>query len=247
MMSAEASLILAAGRPAPSFDITEKHLRPLPEPVQQYLRAAGVVGSPSIRTVWLQQEGFFRRGQKWLPLRAEQSFATDPPGFAWQAKIRFLPLLNFSVTDMFFNGHGRLHGKLLSWFKVVDASGPEADQGELLRYLTEMALFPTAWPSPYIEWESIDGRSARATLRLPSVAVSAVIHFDDQYNVCRVTAQRHMEEDGGFVLRQWSGQFSDYQRIHGLLIPVRASASWQLDSGDREYFRGEVTRIEYDV
>lgn len=246
-MRAEVSQILNRGRESTAFDITEEHLFHLPEPVQRYLRSVGIVGKRNIRTVRLKQKGVFRRGQRWLPFTAEQFFATDPPGFVWQAQVQFLPLLNFSVTDMFVDGHGRLQAKLLSLFKVVEASGPEADQGELLRYLAEIAWFPTAWLSPYIEWESIDARAAKVTLRLPSLAVSAVLHFDDESRLCRVTAQRHMEEGGRFPLRDWSGQVSEYRRIAGLLVPVKANAMWHLESGDLEYFRGEVTQIEHDI
>ena len=209
----------------------------MPEPVQQYLRAVGVVGRQSIRTARLEQKGVFRRGDNWLPFTADQYFTTNPPGFVWQAKVQFLPMLNFSVTDMFVNGHGRLQAKLLSFFKVADARGPETDQGELLRYLAEIAWFPTGWLSPYIEWESMDQCSAKATLRLSGLSVSAVVHFDDEYRLSRVTAERHMEEASRFPLREWSGQMSDYRPIAGLLVPFRATATWHLASGDLEYFR----------
>jgi hypothetical protein len=246
-MPTEATQILNRCPEATAFDITEGHLLHMPEPVRQYLRAVGVVGRRSIRTALLEQKGVFRRGDKWLPFKAEQCFTTSPPGFVWQAKVQFLPMLNFSVTDMFVNGHGRLQARLLSLFKVVDARSRETDQGELLRYLAEIAWFPTGWLSPYIEWESMDQHSAKATLRLSGLSVSAVAHFDDEYRLSRVTAQRHMEEAGRFPLYKWSGQLSDYRRIAGLLVPFRATALWHLPTGDLEYFRGEVTRIEYDV
>jgi hypothetical protein len=215
--------------------------------VQRYLRAVGVVGRQSIRTARLEQKGVFRRGDNWLPFTADQYFTTNPPGFVWKARVQFLPMLNFSVTDMFVNGHGRMQAKLLSFFKVVDARGPETDQAELLRYLAEIAWFPTGWLSPYIEWESMDQCSAKATLRLSGHSVSAVVHFDDEYRLSRVTAERHMEEAGRFPLREWSGKMSDYRPIGGLLVPFRATATWHLASGDLEYFLGEVTRIKYDV
>jgi hypothetical protein len=69
----------------------------------------------------------------------------------------------------------------------------------------------------------------------------------DEAKLCRITAQRHMAVGGGFLLREWSGQFSNYRRIDGMLIPTSANTMWRLESGDWEYFRGEVTQIEYDV
>jgi hypothetical protein len=240
--------MLERGRRAPVFDITEEHLARLPEPVRKYLRAVGVVGRRNIRTVHLTQSGSMRRkpGEKWMPFAAEQWFTTDPPGFVWDARIRFLPLLSFSVTDKFVDGRGRLEAKLLSVFKVADASGPEVDQGELLRYLGEMAWFPTVWLSVNVECESIDDRSVNVTMRQPGCAASAVIHFDGEGRVSRVSAERYAEENGKHPLRKWSGRFSDYRRVNGLLIPTKASVSWHLDSGDLEYFRSELGRVEYD-
>jgi hypothetical protein len=249
-MKAEIDRIVSAGRQSPTYVITEEHLVHLPEPVRQYLRAVGIVGKRNIRTVHLRQKGLFRRkeGERWLSFTAEQYFTTDPPAFVWEAQIRFLPLLSFSVIDMFANGHGKLQAKLLSRFKVAEASGPETDQGELLRYLAECALFPTVFLSPYLEWESIDARTAKVTLRLSSLNVSAWLHFDEESRLCRVTAHRYyLEKSGGFSLREWSGQFSDYRPVSGILIPVKASVIWHLVSGDFEYFRGEIKEIEHDV
>lgn len=246
-MRAEVSRLLNEGRQSSSFEVTETHLLGLPDPVQRYLRSAGILGKRTIRTAHLRQKGVFRRGAKWLPFTAEQWFAANPPGFVWQAQIRLLPLLSFSVTDMFVNGHGALQGKLLSVFKAVDASGPEIDQGELLRYLGEMAWFPTAFLSPFIEWESIGAHTAKVILKLPSIAVSALIHFNDESRPWKMTAQRYMEESGKFLLRPWSGQFSEYRQMAGLLIPTKARVTWHLDSGDWEYFRGDLTHIEYDI
>ncbi len=159
---AEADWILRQGRQSPAFQITEEHLVRLPEPVQGHLRSIGILGKQSIRTVWLKQRGSLFLNGKWLPFRAEQCFATNPPGFVWQARIQFLPLLNFSVTDMFVDGRGR-------------------------------------------------------------------------------------QERNRVVLMPWSGRCSDYREAAGLAIPFRATATWHLESGDQEYFRGELTGIRFDT
>lgn len=150
-MRSGVSEILKQSRQGAIFDITEEHLLDLPEPVHRYLLSVGIVGKRNIRTVRLKQKGFLRRGQRWLPFTAEQCFGTTPRGFVWQARVKVLPLLSISVTDMFADGHGTLQAKLLSLVKVAEAIGSEADQGELLRYLGEIAWFPTAWLGPYIE------------------------------------------------------------------------------------------------
>jgi hypothetical protein len=143
--------------------------------------------------------------------------------------------------------HGELQAKLFSFLKVAGASGPETDQGELLLYLAEIAWFPTAWLSSYLEWERIDARSAKVTLQLSNLKAQAVLHFDDDSRLCSVTAQRYMIHAGRFLLREWSGQLSEYRPIAGMLIPARANVLWCLEAGDFQYFRGQVTEVEYDT
>jgi hypothetical protein len=70
----EALALLQQSEQAQAMLITDAHLTGLPEPVQRYLRYAGVVGKAPIRTVRLKQHGWMRQqpGQKWMPLDAEQ-------------------------------------------------------------------------------------------------------------------------------------------------------------------------------
>lgn len=245
-MRREVHPLLNAGRQSPSFVITEEHLSGLPPPVRRYLRFAGVVGRPSIRTAHLKQNGMFLRERKWMPFTADQYILTEPPGFVWKARFQFMPLLNLSVIDMFAGGHGRLEAKLLGLLTVMEASGPETDEGELQRYLAETAWFPSALVSPAIEWEAIDTLAAKATLRAAKVAAPATFHFDEQDRLKRVTARRYMAQSPGFVQRDWCGEFDDYETVSGLRIPTRAKVMWRLETGDLEYFRGEITAIHYD-
>jgi hypothetical protein len=242
------SAILEAGRHVAAFEIVEAHLANLPEPVRRYLLLAGVVGRKNIRTVHLRQKGLFRLKPegKWLPFAAEQWFGTEAPEFLWAARIRFLPFLNIVATDRFTGGHGRLVAQLFS-FKMADAAGPEVDHGELLRYLAEIVWFPTAWISPHIDWEGVDAKTAKATLNLPGISASMLLHFDEFGRLATFSTQRYMTEGGRFLLRDWGGQCGDYQRVDGLLIPMKASVMWRLATGDFEYFRGEITEIAYDV
>jgi len=136
---------------------------------------------------------------------------------------------------------------MLSLITMADASGPEVDQGALLRYLAEMMWFPTAWLADYIQWESIDAHSAKATLRHAGLTVSAVLHFNEDGLVAQVTAERYWDENGKFALRKWSGRVEDYREAGGMRIPMKVDVLWHLDTGDFSYFRAEITEIEYNV
>ena len=52
------------------------------------------------------------------------------------------PLMAVVGRDKYVNGRGEMLIKILGLLPVVDARGPEMDQGTMLRYLAEMTWFP---------------------------------------------------------------------------------------------------------
>jgi hypothetical protein len=228
--------------------ITDAHVTRLPEPVQRYLRYAGVVGKEPIRTIRLTQRGLMRLqpGQKWMPLVAQQYFTTNPPAFLWSCTMRPFPLAWISATDRFTGGHGSMVIKLLSFITVGNAQGPEMDQGELQRYLAEMILFPTAWLSDAIKWQAIDGSSVQATFSEHGVTGSVVLHVNEHDQLTHVTADRYKEEHGHYLLAPWSAQCEEYQEVEGMRIPTRIAITWHLVSGAFTWFRCKIAEIEYN-
>ena len=244
----EALALLQQSKQAQPILITDAQLTGLPEPVQRYLRYAGVVGKAPIRTVCLKQQGWMRQqpGQKWMPLDAEQYVTTKPPAFLWHCVMRPFPLVWVSATDQFSEGHGSMRIKLLSAIPLGNARGPEMDQGELQRYLLEMAWFPTGWLSDAIEWQALDTHSARATIHQQGVTASGVLHVNEQGQLTRLTAQRYREERGHYRLEPWTAQSNEYQEVEGMRIPTKSEVTWHPASGDFTWFRFKITEIEYD-
>lgn len=240
--------LLQRAEQAQSGAITEAQVRGLPAPLQRYLRYARVVGKVPIRTVRLTQHGYMRMQpkQKWLPMVAEQYFTTTPPAFLWHTTIHPFPLASISATDRFSDGHGTMRIQLWSAITMGNARGPEMDQGELQRYLLEMAWFPTAWLSPAIEWQAIDANSVKATLHQQGVSASGVLHVNEQGQLIRLTADRYREEQGHYRLDPWTAESGEYEEVEGMRIPTRSEVTWQLASGDFTWFRFKITEIEYN-
>lgn len=245
----EALKLLQKAQSSCSTNITEANLMGLPEAVQRYLRYTQIVGKETISRVRLKQKGFFRmqKGQRWLPMVAEQYYTTNPPAFLWYGRVQPFPLVWIAGKDSFSDGQGKLLIELLSLITLADVHGSEVDQGELVRYLAEIAWFPTAWLSDYIHWQAIDAQSAKATISFQDVTTSAILHFNENGQLIHLSAERYWEEGGQYVLKHWSGQFNDYQEINGIRIPTKAEVSWNLESGDFCYFRGDITNIEYNL
>ncbi len=228
--------------------ISQAQLLGLPEPLQRYLRYAQVIDKAPIHTVRLKQHGFMRMqpGQKWLPMVAQQYFTTTPLAFLWQTTIRPFPLVSISATDRFSDGHGTMRIQLWSAIPMGNARGPEMDQGELQRYLLEMAWFPTAWLSDAIEWQEIDAHSVKGTIHHQGVTASGVLHVSEQGQLTRLTTDRYREEHGYYRLDPWTAQSSEYEEVEGMRIPTRSEVTWHLASGDFTWFRFKITEIEYN-
>ncbi len=220
----------------------------MPEPVRRHLGLAVPANLPPVRTVDLRHDGFFRPnpGPRWFPIKGEQYFALDPPGFVWHARVRMLPLLWIEARDSLISGPGGMLVKLNSFFTLVDARGPEVDQGSAARWLAETVWFPMAFASDGIRWESIDDRAARATLQVAGLPVNLVVEFDEAGRVAFVRGERYRAVEGGkALLTAWLGRCTEYRDFGGVQIPSQVEACWDLAEGQFSYARFRVTAVEY--
>jgi Family of unknown function (DUF6544) len=230
--------------------IDRRRIAELPAPVRRYIARAVGERDRAVRTARLRHGGTFRTKLEstWVPIRGEQDFAADPPGFVWWGRVRVAPGLWFDARDRSVGGVGNMHASLESSVTVVDGSGPEIDQGALLRLLGEMVWLPTAFlDERHVTWDAVDARRARATLRVGGREVTAVFAFGEDGLPVEVLADRYRAQDGTSVLTPWSGQFGDYREVHGLLVPHRVIATWHVGGQPISYARFQVDRLEYDA
>jgi hypothetical protein len=203
-----------------------------------------------VRTVRLRHGGTFRTklDGAWLPIRGEQYFAADPPGFVWWGRVRIVPGVWVDARDRSVGGLGNMHVSVESSFTVADSAGAEIDQGALLRLLGEMAWFPTALlDDRHVTWTAVDDRRARARLRVGRGEVTCVFEFGEDGLPVTVFADRYRDLGGKAALTPWSGRFGDYRKVDGLLVPHQVGANWHVDGQRIPYARFQVQRLEYDA
>ncbi len=229
--------------------ITETQLVDLPRPVQRYLTYTGVIGKPWINTVQVKYRGAFRLGadKPWMPMRAEQVYTVNPPGFQWQAHIKMFGLPLMYGQDTYKDGAGHMFGKLGGLFTIFDACGPELLQGTMVRYLQEMMWFPTAYLSDDISWQAIGDHCADVTFNDGEQQVTGWMYFDDVGRLLNFVADRYREHQGEYVLMPWSTPITEYGTLAGLQLPTAGSGVWQLPEGDLSYIRLHVTDLNYNV
>ena len=84
-------------------NLSNDDLARLPEPVQRYLRKAGVVGQPRVANFYVRMHGRIRSGRdaRWMPIAAEQyNFINEPARlFYLTSSIFVMPVLGLKSMD----------------------------------------------------------------------------------------------------------------------------------------------------
>jgi len=218
----------------------------LPPLVTRYRELALGDRAP-VQTLRLRHGGTFclSATSKPLPIRGEQLFTSDPPGFVWSARIQMAPGIWVDARDLAIDGRGSMRVLLDSTITIADAQGPELDQGSALRLLAEMVWYPTAlFDERYVTWSALDAAHAVATLRFGERQVSGTFEFGPDGLPVGMTAERCMDKGG---LRPWGGTYRDWRNVSGMRVPFEAMVTWQLESGPFTYAHWLVEAMDYDV
>lgn len=224
--------------------VTDEAVAALPVPVRRSLRRSGVVGAEVPTSVTLHQRGEILLRDRWSPFVAHQSYSVDPPGFRWRATVRRARLPFAIAEDTLDDGKGRMHVRLFGMVSVVDATGPEMDQGALMRWLNETMWFPHAWAT-LLSWEPIDDASATGSITVGGVTAAAAFHFDPTGRFVDFHADRYRATDSGFELTPWRTPITAHGSFGGLEVPSAGHAIWKVDDRAEEYIRLQITRIHY--
>jgi len=209
--------------------------------------------APVPNTVRLWQRGEIRTSFRdpWRPFSAEQVISIHEPGFVRLARMQAAPLVFARVLDCYADRKGLLEARLFGSLRLVRATGPQASKGELMRYLAELAWAPHAiLYNPQLSWREIDATTVEVSAESADGPAQVRLIFENG-DVARVEADDRPRTIGrSIVPTRWQGCCSDYREMNGCRIPTRAVASWFLEDGPFEYWRGTITAFDtkgYDV
>jgi hypothetical protein len=241
---------LASPLPAENA-VTAESLQALPEAVQKWLVRSNLMGREAIGTVYLKQKGLMRTtpAGKWWPVAAEQHYTIGQPGFFWVAQVQVAPFIELAGRDKYQDGHGFMLIKLLGLFAVVDARGPDTDQGTLLRYLAELVWFPSAALQPYISWQAAGPDAARATMTYGGISATGLFRFNAAGDVVSFEARRSYARKTGATLETWfiGVDEAGYREFDGIRVPAKAAVTWKLNTGDFTWFTLDITELRYNT
>jgi len=212
------------------------------------MRAEGNGAGGTWRAVRLTQEAEMRLGpdKPWAAITAEQVIGLGQPGFVWTARQGRGPIPKIVVVDAYAGGRGRLRAALLGAVTVADASGPEMDRAEAMRYLAELPWAPDAvLGNPDIRWRDGPDGSIEAGLAVGGSVAWVRFHLDAVGDIVAVEADRpERTQDGTVILRPWRGEFREYGEIGGRRMPLSAEVGYIYDDGYHAYWRGRITGYE---
>ena len=240
-------------RPATSSRVTEADLSPLPDPVQRYLRAVGVVGQPRVHNYRLRFRGRIRSApdKRWMPFEAEQqSFAGDHSSrfFLMRARMFGLPVEAF---HRLVDGHARMRVRLLGIIPMVDAAGDVLDRSEAVTLFNDMCLLaPATLLDSRIVWEPVDATTARAHFVNRAQMISATLLFSPDgllTNFISDDRSRASADGKRFTCLRFSTPVRDYRDFGSVRLASHGAARWLLPEGEFTYGEFELLSVTYNV
>jgi len=232
--------------------VTEADLNHLPEPVRTYLRVAGAVGKPRIHNFRAVFTGDFRNGLKspWMTFRSEQYNFFDRPArlFLMKAAMHGLPVEGLHL----FRGDGAtMQIKLASLVQVVDAKGPQMNQGETVTLFNDMCLMAPAAliDKQRIQWEAAGPLAARARFTHMANTISALLTFNQAGELVDfISNDRFYSADGkDFRSYPWSTPARNYKDFGGRRVAGYGEAVWHMPEGKFSYGKFNLSEIEYNL
>jgi hypothetical protein len=235
-----------------SDPITNNHLAHLPEPVQRYLRRAGVVGLPRVRNFRARMHGRIRNGRdaRWMPLSAEQYNAVDQAArlFYLNASMFMIPVQGY---HRYVDASATMAVKAAALVTVAQVSGAEMSQGETVTMFNDMCVMaPGTLIDPAIAWEPVDDRIARATFTNAGHTIQAELWFNEGGELTNFRSDDRYQTtpDGKHVRKvRWSTPLGAYRSFGPVRLASGGEARWHEPDGDYAYIELWFDDVQYNV
>jgi hypothetical protein len=229
--------------------LTEADMEHLPESVKKYLRYTGFAGKEKILNFRAEYKGGIRFSpdEEYMPLRSVQYNFMDQPArlFYIVAKKKGIPAVGLHI---YRNVKAIFKIKILGLFTVVDASGPEMDQGETVTVLNDMFFIaPGSLIDKRIQWETINDLTVKATFTNENISISAVLYFHEDGRLMNFISNDRYETNGReYKNYPWETPVSEYKEANGYRLPSKARLIYRRPEGDFCYGEFELVSIEYN-
>jgi hypothetical protein len=233
--------------------VTEADLAHLPAPVAAYIRRAGAVGEPHVKTFLARFHGRIRGDptKPWMTFTGEQvnSFGRQPSRlFFMDAEMFGLPV---EVLHKFEDGSATMRVRACSLFTMVDASGPEMDRAETVTLFNDLCILaPAALVDAPVTWQLVDDHHVLATCTYGVNTIGAELTFNDDHELIDFYSDDRMavSTDGTtFKPQPWSTPLCTYRDFGSCRVATVGEARWHAPEGEFAYLEYELDDIVYNA
>lgn len=246
--------------PADARAITDADLEALPGPVQRYLRTAGVVGQPRVRTMVARMHGRIRSAPEapWMPFVAEQhnTFGPVPARLFYLTATRaMLPIQGY---HRFMGAPASMVIKAAAVLPLVNVAGDEMTTSETVTLLNDLAIMaPGALVDPRITWEPepvASDDATRTTVRAYLTHLGRRITADlvfaaDGALVDFVSEDRAAASADGATMtrRRWSTPVGTVRAFGAMRLASVGEARWHEAGRSWAYLELTIDDVAYNV
>lgn len=231
--------------------LKEEDMVHLPQPVQKYIRYSGAIGKEKLHNFRAVFQGQFKTkpDSEFLDIRAVQyNFFDDPARIFYMDSNMFgLPV---EGLHMYIDATASMQIKLAYLLQVVNARGPEMNQGETVTMFNDICfLAPAALVDKNIEWEPIDSTTVRAAFTNQGNTISALLFFNEKGELVNFFSEDRFESADGndFKNYRWSTPLTDYKNFGGRKLASHGEAIWHKPEGEYTYAKFNLVDIKYNV
>ncbi len=162
--------------------LTESDLSHLPGAVRKYITLSGAVGKPRVSNFRAEFEGGIRSksSDPYMNLKSVQYnfFGSPTRLFYIVAKKMGVPAIG---VHLYREGVAIMKIKLLGLFTVVDAKGPQMNQGETVTVFNDMCFMaPASLIDKRISWNEIDEFTVEAKFKNGEIIIGATLYFNEK-------------------------------------------------------------------
>jgi hypothetical protein len=229
---------------------SERNIAELPPLMQGHLRSCGYTDKESViccRMLWKNTFLKFKPKGKWMPTDFLQVNFVSEPARLVLMNTRLWGLFSFAARDKFQKGKGSMLIRLLGRLTLSDDHGKKMDQAELVTILAETMILPVYALQTYTHWETVNETTVKGTISHGGLTAAGLFHFNEQGRLGSFeTEDRYYEVNGRLQACRWTAEASGYISRGDLLLPSSYKATWHLPGGAYEYFRGELSGLEFN-
>ena len=231
--------------------LTETDIQHLPSIVQRYLRYVGAVGKEKVVNFRVEFEGVIRSNpeDKWMKLTSVQYNFTDNPTRVFYIKARKMGIPAVGI-HLYKQETAIMHIKLAGLFTIVNAQGPEMNQGETVTVFNDMCFMaPATLIDNRIQWEEVDSLSVKAKFTNGGITISATLFFNENGELINFISNDRFETKDGKTYKNYpwiTPVFGGYSQINGYRLPNGAKAIYRRPEGDFCYGEFLIKKVEYN-